>query len=476
MAFYALLSFLVFLYRTEMKRKAFYVMQVVLILGIQTFLFMQMVLKMRDMRYLFFFAFQAVMLVATILLYKLLYPDANLLIINNMCLMLMVSMAILTRLSGNKAIRQFIIAVASLLVALVIPAIVHRFRFGNSIWWIFGVTGLAALTFVLILGRAINGSNLNYSVGGVTFQPSEFIKIVFVFFVASGLVWAKEYWQLFTVAAVAALHVLILMLSRDLGAGLIYFVAFFLMLYIARDHAEWLFVGAVSLALASAAGYRLFSHVRSRVQVFLDPWEAIDGAGYQVAQSLFGVSVGGPFGLGLYGGTPSAIPFVEQDFVFSALAEELGIVFAVSLLLVCLSTFFMILWIAGRVRDPYYRLLCAGFGVMYVFQVFLTVGGGVKFIPLTGVTLPLVSYGGSSVLATILMFGLLEGIVLIRADEHRAAVERLRGAADRGSAKKSRGGKRSSGEHSRQAGDTKSRYDDRYEDDEEYEDEIDDDE
>lgn len=100
-------------------------------------------------------------------------------------------------------------------------------------------------------------------------------------------------------------------------------------------------------------------------------------------------------------------------------------VFSISLLAVCLSTGLMILTISGRIRDPFYRLLTAGFGVIYLFQVFLTVGGGTKFIPLTGVTLPLVSYGGSSVLSTILMFGILQGVMLIRADEHRDAVERL---------------------------------------------------
>ncbi|MCR5675899.1 MAG: FtsW/RodA/SpoVE family cell cycle protein [Lachnospiraceae bacterium] len=425
MVLYASFSFLVFLYRTEKKRKPFYIAQMVLMILIQGLLFMQMLLKTDDLRYLFFFAFQVVVILSTIVMYRLIYPDANLLIVNNMCLLLMISMAILTRLSGTKAVKQFIIVVASLIVALVLPAVVHRFRFLSELWWLYALAGIVALLVVLVLGRVVNGSNINYSVGGVTFQPSEFIKIFFVFYVAAALSRAKGLPQIFLASVIAGAHVLILVFSRDLGAGLIFFVAFFLMLYIARDRFLWLFAGLGSGAFFCVVAYRLFAHVRNRVAAFLDPWSAIEGAGWQVAQSLFGISVGGPFGLGLYGGTPAAIPFVEQDFIFSAVAEELGIVFSVALLLICLSTFFMMLRISERIRDPFYRLLCAGFGIVYIFQVFLTVGGGVKFIPLTGVTLPLVSYGGSSVLATILTFGILQGIVLIRADEHRAAVERL---------------------------------------------------
>ncbi|MCR5179185.1 MAG: FtsW/RodA/SpoVE family cell cycle protein [Lachnospiraceae bacterium] len=426
MAVYALLSFLVFIYRTEKKRMVFYVLQAITMVLIQFCLFMQMLIKTGDMRYMFFFAFQAIVLIATIVMHKLIYPDGNMLIMNNICLLLMVSMAILTRLSGNRAIRQFIVVALSLILALCIPAIVHRLTFLRDIWWIYATVGIAMLAFVLILGRAVNGSNINYSVGGLSFQPSEFVKILFVFFVAASLAKAEKLTQILGICVLAALHVIILVFSRDLGAGLIYYVVFFFMLYIARDRLEYLFICAVMGTMACLLAYRMFTHVRTRVAAFIDPWSKIDGAGYQVAQSLFGISVGGPFGLGLYGGAPDAIPFAEQDFIFSAICEELGIVFAVSLLAICLSTCLMMLWVSERIRDPFYRTLCSGFAVVYIFQVFLTVGGGVKFIPLTGVTLPLVSYGGSSVLSTIIMFGIFQGAVLIRADEHRDAARRLK--------------------------------------------------
>ena len=143
----------------------------------------------------------------------------------------------------------------------------------------------------------------------------------------------------------------------------------------------------------------------------------IDSTGYQITQSLFAISSGGLFGLGLFKGTPDSIPFVEADFVFSAIAEELGILFAVCLILICVSCFVMFMNISVRLNDKFYQLVSFGLGVTYIFQVFLTIGGGTKFIPLTGVTLPFISYGGSSVLTTLIMFSITEGLYMIREDE-----------------------------------------------------------
>ena len=169
------------------------------------------------------------------------------------------------------------------------------------------------------------------------------------------------------------------------------------------------------------AGYRLFSHVRVRVQAFMDPFSVIDNQGYQMAQSLFAIGSGEWFGMGLYQGTPSDIPFVESDFMFSAVAEELGGIFALCLILICLNCFLAFLRIAMELDDTYYRLVACGLAVMYIFQVFLTVGGGMKFIPLTGVTLPLVSYGGSSVLTSLIVFAIMQGLHILKFTEIKEA-------------------------------------------------------
>ena len=156
----------------------------------------------------------------------------------------------------------------------------------------------------------------------------------------------------------------------------------------------------------------MFSHVRVRVLAWQNPWSYIDNQGYQITQSLFAVGSGSWFGMGLLKGDPTVIPFVSADFIFSSICEELGVVFGICLILVCVCCFITIMQIALRIHDRFYQLIVYGIGAMYIFQIFLTVGGGIKFIPLTGVTLPFISYGGSSVMSTMMMFFVIQGIYI----------------------------------------------------------------
>lgn len=192
---------------------------------------------------------------------------------------------------------------------------------------------------------------------------------------------------------------------------------YLIVLYVASKQPLYLFGGLGAGCGASYVAYQLFSHVRVRVLAWSDPFSYIDKEGYQITQSLFAIGTGGWFGMGLLQGTPNKIPYVEQDFIFSAVAEELGGIFAICLILVCLSSFLMFVNIAMQLREPFYRLASLGLGTLYGFQVFLTVGGGIKCIPSTGVTLPLVSYGGSSLLASLLSFSIIQGMYLLREDE-----------------------------------------------------------
>lgn len=189
------------------------------------------------------------------------------------------------------------------------------------------------------------------------------------------------------------------------------------MVYVASKNWLYLIAGGIGGGAAAFVAWKVFTHVQVRVQAWKDPWSVIDSAGFQITQSLFAISSGGWFGLGLFKGTPESIPFVEADFIFSAIAEELGIIFAVCVMLICVSCFVMFMNISIRLNDKFYQLVAFGLGVTYIFQVFLTIGGGSKFIPLTGVTLPLISYGGSSVLTTLMMFATIEGLYIIKQDE-----------------------------------------------------------
>ncbi len=420
MVLYTYECFAVFRYSDEEKRRGIYTRQNILMFVFHFSCFLVICFEMGDITYLFFYAFQQIILYAAVVLYRMLYPKTNRLLVNNMCLLLSISFVILTRFGLGKAIRQFIIVTGSLAVALIIPFFVRKFRFLKNLRWIYAIAGIGALGVVMILGQTTYGSKLSYSIAGITFQPSEFVKILFVFFVASALYQSSGFFEVFTTAVVAAAHVIVLVISKDLGSALIFFIVYVLMVFVATKNFLYVLAGAAGGSAAAYVAYQAFSHVQVRVQAWKDPWSVIDAAGFQITQSLFAISSGGLFGLGLYKGTPQSIPLVEADFIFSAIAEELGIIFALCLILICVSCFIMFMNIANRLTDRFYQLTAFGLGVTYIFQVFLTIGGGTKFIPLTGVTLPLISYGGSSVLTTLIMFAVIEGLYIIMLEEEEA--------------------------------------------------------
>ena len=426
MLLYTLAAYLTFRYKTEKKRKSIYISQIICMFAVQIACFIQIIARTGKPVYLFFFAFQIIIFASVLLLFYAIYPEGNRLIINNSCMLLVISMIVLTRLSYDKAVKQFFIVTASFIIGFFIPEIIFRFEILKKFTWIYAAAGVAAIGAVLLYGAVTNGSKITYTLAGITFQPSEAVKILFLFFMAGALTEAKNIWQLLIASLVAAIHVIILVLSKDLGSALIFFVIYLALIYIATENIGYLIMGLGFGMVASMAAYKLFSHIQVRVQAWLDPFTDIAGSGYQLSQSLFGISSGGWFGLGLYGGSPRSIPFVEQDFIFSAIAEEMGIIFAVLMSLICVSTFIMIMQEGYYLRDKYYRLVVCGIGIAYIFQTFLTIGGGSKFIPLTGVTLPLVSYGGTSVLVTIVMMMVVEGICMIRTDERYKALERRR--------------------------------------------------
>mgnify|MGYP000627031753 FL=1 len=217
--------------------------------------------------------------------------------------------------------------------------------------------------------------------------------------------------------ALAAFHVLILVASKDLGAALIIFIVYLVMLYVATSQPLYVFAGLGAGAAASVVAYYLFNHVRVRVIVWQDPFASYQNGGYQVAQSLFAIGTGSWFGTGLFQGKADAIPVAETDFIFSAICEEMGLIFALCIILIFLSCYVMFLNIAMQLHNRFYKLVALGLGTCFIFQSFLTIGGVTKFIPSTGVTLPLISYGGSSVLSTLIMFAIIQGLYILREDE-----------------------------------------------------------
>ncbi|MDE6829945.1 MAG: FtsW/RodA/SpoVE family cell cycle protein, partial [Lachnospiraceae bacterium] len=410
---YTYLCFSIFGYYDPYDQKRMLRRQNVLMFLIHIVAFAVMYLEKQDVKILAFYAIQVILFAATILMYPLLYPQSSRLVINNMCMLLCIGMVILTRLNYNKAVKQYVIAAGGIAICLAVPVIIRKFKKLSEWRNLYAVAGIASLAVVVVVGQVSYGAKLGFTIGGISIQPSELVKIVFVFFVASSFKMSLEFRNIVITTALAAFHVLILVVSKDLGAALIIFVVYLAMLYVATHQFLYVAAGAGAGSAASVAAYYLFGHVRTRVVVWKDPFANYDNGGYQVAQSLFAMGTGGWFGMGLFQGMPENIPVADEDFIFSAISEELGLIFALCMILVCVSCYVMFLNIAMQLHDMFYKMVALGLGTCYIFQAFLNIGGVTKFIPSTGVTLPLVSYGGSSLLSTLIMFAIIQGLYIV---------------------------------------------------------------
>lgn len=426
MALYTFQCYTVFRKRDEDAKRYLFRRQNMLMFSMHFVAFMVLYLQTSEAKLLIFYGAQVIYLAAVLLLYCNFYPKASRLLINNMCMLISVGFIMITRLSYDQCVKQFKIAVAASVVALLIPILIRKLRFITRMYWVYTLLGIGLLALVAIAARSSNGAKLSFTVGGISIQPSEFVKIIFVFAMAGLLSHARDFKRIAVATALAALHVLILVVSKDLGSALIFFVTYLVVLFVSTRNPFYVLAGIFAGSVAAVGAYFLFAHVRVRVHAWQDPFKDYRGGGYQICQSLFAISAGGWFGTGLCQGSPEAIPYVEQDSMFPAISEELGSIFGICLILVCMSCFVMFINISMQLSNRYYRLVAVGLGTTYASQIFLTVGGGIKLIPLTGVTLPLVSYGGSSMLSTLIMFAIVQGLYMLQRDEESKNEEKRR--------------------------------------------------
>ena len=356
---------------------------------------------------------QLCFLIIVLGVFPVIYTNINKAILSNMCMLLTIGFIMLARLDYQGSITQFIIVAIVTLLSLIVPYLMQKEDFLKKLTWLYCLVGACLLLVVLAMGVISRGAKLSMEIGGFTFQPSEFVKILFVFFLAGFFAKATDFKRVIISAILAGMFVFLLVLSTDLGSALIFFMIYLFMLYVATKKARYLWLGFGGMSLASVIAYGLFSHVQTRVEAWQDPWSIIDGKGYQITQSLFALSNGGFTGTGLYHGQPTDIPVVKKDFVFSAIGEEFGGIIGMLLILICLSCFIAFLITAMRQLSMFNRLICIGLGIQYAVQVILTVGGALKMIPSTGVTLPLISYGGSSILSTLFVFAIIQGLAIV---------------------------------------------------------------
>lgn len=272
--------------------------------------------------------------------------------------------------------------------------------------------GVNLLLFMstFIFGTRIKGATNWIRVGGFTFQPAEAIKISFVFFIAAYYKNKEKLQNVYIFLGIVYAHIILLFLQRELGISMLFYIVFFSIFYIYEEDKKLILYNIGAAFIIAVLSYYTMSHVKVRLTTWLDPWKDISGRGYQITQSLFAIIAGGFFGTGLGLGNPDYIPEVHTDFIFSAICEELGVFGGMAVVLLYFILTYRGFKIALTIKEPFKKIVALGITLIYGYQTFIIVGGVIKLIPLTGVTLPFISYGGSSLISAFIAFGILQAI------------------------------------------------------------------
>ena len=266
----------------------------------------------------------------------------------------------------------------------------------------------------LIFGTSIGGSKNWITISGFGFQPSEIIKILFVFFIASYYSNIEKYKKKFKAKtslifmAISYSYMGFLFLQKEVGTAVLLFLVFNVLFYVYEENRKLISLNFIGAIVMSVVGYLVFNHVRIRVDIWLNPWKDVAGRGYQIAQSLFAIGEGGLFGTGIGLGYPDFIPEVHTDFIFSAICEEMGLFAGIGVIMLFMIMVYRGVKIALEQHNIFYRILSLGITATIGFQAFIILGGVISMIPLTGITLPFISYGGSSLISGFISLAILQ--------------------------------------------------------------------
>ncbi len=345
------------------------------------------------------------------------YPDGDKFILIFASVLAVVGVATLYRINTVTAIKQLVWIslgiIAYILIVVILPDLKSFVKYKN----IYMIITLILMPLALIFGTELYGAKNWIIIGPISFQPSEFGKIALVLYLAAALSSyeaknnlkgdAKQLWQ---PALVAGFSMGCMVLQRDLGSALIFFGISITLLYVATSKRKYVFTALGLAAIGSVAGYAMFGHVRERVKIWLDPWKYALGSSYQIVEGMYSIAAGGLFGVGLGQGHFENLPVKESDMIYAIICEEFGIIFAIGLMIIYFLLFYRGIRAAFVTKDSYSQLIAVGFSTMIACQTLVIIGGIFAVIPLTGITLPIISYGGSSVLTIFFALGILQKI------------------------------------------------------------------
>lgn len=346
--------------------------------------------------------------VATVWLAHLYSSDKLLLCVTNfLCALGILVLYVTDRGAGTtRGLQQAIYYGIGILVMILCMALIKHLSAWRIIAPALLIISIGLQTLPLLFGREFNGATNWIYIGGTSLQPSEICKISFLLVMAYYLSTEKVIPWL----ALLGGTLLLLMLQKDLGTALVFYLSGLLMFYCANGSLLWTGVGILGGCGAAVAGYQLFAHVKKRVAIWLNPWQYSSTSGYQIVQALMAIASGGFFGVGLGLGTPRVIPIYYADCIFAVICEQFGVIFGALVIVMYVILILRGVRIGMQAQSAFLGLTAIGATAMLGLQTFIIIGGVMKLIPLTGVTMPFVSYGGSSLVSCMGLIGLLQGI------------------------------------------------------------------
>ncbi|MGI6119569.1 MAG: FtsW/RodA/SpoVE family cell cycle protein [Desulfosporosinus sp.] len=338
-----------------------------------------------------------------------------------------IGLVFIVRINPNLALRQFWWANIGLLLFYIILWAIRDYRLLGRLRYLWGLLAVGLLLVTLLFGSTAGGATSWLKIGGIGVEPEEFVKLALLLFMATYLEENEELlrvgtvqWGRFSLPDWRTLGPFMLMVvfvlgilaaQKSLGTALVFYMLFVLMIYVVTERFLYLGISLPIFMVTGTVGYLLFSHVRVRVMAWLNPWQDPTGGGYQIAQSLFAIGGGKILGTGLGNGIgASTVPAVSTDFIFSVIAEELGFAGAMAVLVLFLIVVMRAFAVSLRVKDRFGQILAAGIGILLGTETLIILAGVTKLLPLTGIPLPWVSYGGSSLIVHFIMLGVLLNI------------------------------------------------------------------
>ena len=330
----------------------------------------------------------------------------------------------LYRLDRVLATKQIMWLAGAIILFLISYYLYSKFNFWSKLIYLYGALSFLIYLLTLILGSKVNGASNWIMLGSFSIQPSEIIKLLFIFFIAAYHVNPTSLqikdWSIkgrilnidsnIVFSFISFCFFGFLILQREWGSAVLFFSVYFVFLYVLGFRPLFLISNILPAVASGYLGYYFLYHIKVRVDIWLNPWTDVSSKGYQITQSLFAIASGGLFGTGLGMGRPDFIPEVHTDFIFAAICEEMGVFGGIAVILLFFIFVYRGFKISLSVIEPFDKVLSLGITLLFGFQTFIILGGVIKLIPLTGITLPFISYGGSSLITSFIALGLLQAI------------------------------------------------------------------